>query len=379
MTTRRSRKGARIHSTWQCAQSYNEPPTTRSVPAADAVQGPEDEWGHHMGKKQPGTIRFMLQNVDGIPTHEDGDLKLDCLNQFTKKHQIDIITLTELNTAWDKLPYTARLPSKTRGWWEACHWSISHNKKDQHGDSFQPGGTAIAAVNAWAHRTTTPGDDSSGLGRWSWIRIRGRDNHFLRVVAVYRPCKSNGHLTTYQQQVRGLAKSGCLLCPKEKLLEDLKEQVLLWRSEGDSVIIMADMNDDVRYNPILETTTCLGMKEAITTQHGTAGPNTHNRGSTPIDGIFLPENLLQNLQSGYLAFGEGIPSDHRLLWVDIPIAALDWLAPPDAIPLKARRLKCEDPRIVERYTQELQRLLQQQQLPDRLQALAITITGTKLT
>jgi len=66
-----------------------------------------------MGKKQPGTIRFMLQNVDGIPTHEDGDLKLDCLNQFTKIHQIDIIALTELNMAWDKLPYTAQLPSKT--------------------------------------------------------------------------------------------------------------------------------------------------------------------------------------------------------------------------------------------------------------------------
>jgi len=124
-----------------------------------------------LGNKQKGTIRLILQNVDGIPTHEDGDIKLDCLHQFTTANKVDIIALTELNMAWDKLPYQAQLPYKTRGWWEVYHWSVSHNKNDQHGESFQPGGTAIAVLNEWAHCTTRPGDDPSGLGRWSWIRI----------------------------------------------------------------------------------------------------------------------------------------------------------------------------------------------------------------
>jgi len=122
-----------------------------------------------MGEKQPGTIQFILQNVDGIPTHEDGDIKLDCLKQFANENQADIIVMTELNTAWDKLPYEKRLPKKMRGWWEASHWSILHNKKDKHGTSFQPGGTAIVALNAWAHHATRPGDDTSGLGQWSWV------------------------------------------------------------------------------------------------------------------------------------------------------------------------------------------------------------------
>jgi len=107
-----------------------------------------------LGERQPGTIRFILQNVDGIPTHEDGDIKLDSLKQFANENQADIITLTELNTAWDKLPYESRLPRKTRGWWEASHWSISHNKKDKYGTSFQPGGTAIVTLNMWAHCAT---------------------------------------------------------------------------------------------------------------------------------------------------------------------------------------------------------------------------------
>jgi len=54
----------------------------------------------------------------------------------------------------------------------------------------------------------------------------------------------------------------------------------------------------------------MGLVEAVATQYGPNTPNTHNHGSKPIDRIFLAPNLTQNITSGYLAFGEGIPSDH---------------------------------------------------------------------
>jgi len=80
----------------------------------------------------------------------------------------------------------------------------------------------------------------------------------------------------------------------------------------------------------------MGLVDAVTGQHGQLGPNTHNRGTNPIDGIFIPIALLPNVSSGYFAFGEGIPSDHRALWIDIPLAALGWFNVPEPIPLKAR-------------------------------------------
>ncbi len=132
-----------------------------------------------MGEKQQGTIWFILQNVDGIPMHMDGDIKLDCLHHLTKEYQADIVALMELNMVWDKILYEACLPYKTCSWWEASHWSISHNRKDKHGEGFQPGGTAILVLNKWVHQTTRPGDDTEGLGQWSWVQIRGRDNHSL--------------------------------------------------------------------------------------------------------------------------------------------------------------------------------------------------------
>jgi len=135
------------------------------------------------------------------------------------------------------------------------------------------------------------------------------------------------------------------------------------------VIILADMNDDMCTDPIQTAVTQIGLAEAVTTQHGPNAPNTHNRGSTPINGIFLTPDLTQNITSGYLAFGEGILSDHQAVWIDIPVEALGWFVPQDMVPLKAWRLKCKDPRIITRYNLALEKELTSQNLPNRMQQL----------
>jgi len=117
-----------------------------------------------MGRKHPDTICIVLQNVDGIPPNTKGDMKLDSLFNFTREADIDILALTELNVAWDTIDYKARLPTKTQGWWEANQWSITHNKRDTYGKAFQPGGTALLTLNKLSHKTTKPGDDTTGLG-----------------------------------------------------------------------------------------------------------------------------------------------------------------------------------------------------------------------
>jgi len=117
--------------------------------------------------------------MDDIPTTNNRDVKLDCIHNFVNEYQIDILALMELNTAWDLLPYTNCLPVKTHGWWEVCHWSVSHNKQDKFGNAFQPGRTAIMVLNQLAHKTMGPGNDPSGLGRWSWVQLWGKQSVHL--------------------------------------------------------------------------------------------------------------------------------------------------------------------------------------------------------
>jgi hypothetical protein len=60
----------------------------------------------------------------------------------------------------------------------------------------------------------------------------------------------------------------------------------------------------------------MGICEAILERRGNNAPPTYNRGSVPIDSIYLLHNLTI-VGEGYLPFGKGLSSDHCCLWVDI--------------------------------------------------------------
>jgi len=60
--------------------------------------------------------------------------------------------------------------------------------------------------------------------------------------------------------------------------------------------------------------------------HGNSLQATHNHGSLPIDGIFAPAAIIPFCQVGYLAFGNGVPSNYQVIWLDI-LAGLLHLIP----------------------------------------------------
>jgi len=84
-----------------------------------------------------------------------------------------------------------------------------------------------------------------------------------------------------------------------------------WQVEGDSIILVADMNDDIRDPEIHTLLQSVFLIEVSTNLHATQPPATHNWGSAPIDGIFIPLTLLEHCHAGYLAFGDGVPSNHQ--------------------------------------------------------------------
>jgi hypothetical protein len=136
-------------------------------------------------------------------------------------------------------------------------------------------------------------------------------------------------------------------CPREMFVRDLLAEVVKWLETGDQLVIGGDVNEDVRTCGLSQSLKELGLIEILTETHGLNGPSTYNRGSAPIDGIFVSPTL-QGIRCGYNKF----VWDHRLLWIDIPMTvAFGHNAPPIAR-AAARRLKCEDPRIVKKYLEE---------------------------
>jgi hypothetical protein len=192
------------------------------------------------------------------------------------------------------------------------------------------------------------GSDESILGRWSWMRLRGSNGRTLRFVNVYRPVVSNGATSAYQQQKSVFLDQGLDDCPRKKLLTDLQHNLKKWIEEGDQVIVAGDFNDDVRTGLVHTTFMELNMDELILRQHGSNAPNTFIKGSVPIDGIFGTKGL-DVLFSGYTSGNWGLLSDHRALWVDLDMySTFGGISAPLWRP-RIRRLKLEDPRIVNTF------------------------------
>jgi len=89
------------------------------------------------------------------------------------------------------------------------------------------------------------GDDPSGLGHWSWIRLKGQGTLITQVIAVYHPCFLDGPLSTYQQHCQGLMQNNQCDCPCKAILADLQTKILAWQEAGDSIILLTDFNKDV--------------------------------------------------------------------------------------------------------------------------------------
>ena len=83
--------------------------------------------------------------------------------------------------------------------------------------------------------------------------------------------------------------------------------------------------------------------------------------------------------AGYEAFGEGCPSDHRVLWADFTYQEALGHEPPPLIEPPSRRLKADDPRLVKTYIGKVKTMLKETSMLKQLLTLEAKakLTGWK--
>jgi len=204
--------------------------------------------------------------------------------------------------------------------------SASKDSNDQH---YQPGGTLTAAIGRWTARVTGTGTDQSGLGRWSYIEMQG-PNHIKYIIASgYRvgpKPPTLGANTVYDQQYQILLSQGHIQPkPRQQFIDDLIKQVQAWRQQQIEVLVCLDANEDAEaLNPLKDLGQLLAEKDLIDI-HATKFPQqprpaTHQRGTRPIDVIFVSTRFVDATTVAYiLPFGVPItmPGDHRTLGIDL--------------------------------------------------------------
>jgi len=98
------------------------------------------------------------------------------------------------------------------------------------------------------------------------------------------------------------------------------------QAKGEQIIIMADINEDIKGTETKKNIHQIGLVKALMTLHRTKPPPTHQRGQEPIDGMFISKSLLKGAKGGYLEFDNGLGSEHRGIWLDLP--AVNYLETP---------------------------------------------------
>ena len=117
------------------------------------------------------------------------------------------------------------------------------------------GGTAITMDSNFTSHMVQQGygKDKTGLGRWTWVRIRGCGNVHARFVSAYRPCKITSSIRgAWAQQVNYFRNKKNIREPDPRKLfdEDFCKELDTWHELGDNLVIGIDLNDDAKDSTI---------------------------------------------------------------------------------------------------------------------------------
>ena len=144
----------------------------------------DEYFGEEVSLRCDKILRIGHININGIPESKE-DSKNDRIRQAINDHDMQIIGISETNRCWHLLNEEDRWISRIKGWWETSKSSVAYNVKDgELSTPYQPGGTLVLSVGEPAHRVIEIGRDTTGLGRWSWTRYRGKHDVILQVISA---------------------------------------------------------------------------------------------------------------------------------------------------------------------------------------------------
>jgi hypothetical protein len=161
-------------------------------------QQPEVSYGDTIYTKDSAHLRIFFQNVKGLShttTADDYRYYATAIREF----HVDLCGLAETNTPWQLLHHRQDFiqAAKSSLGTVKVEFASPQRQIDPVADteSFQAGGCLTMVCGRWVPSIHSgPIVDTSGLGRWSGITLRGKHGNSLSIITAYRVCQ--GHIST---------------------------------------------------------------------------------------------------------------------------------------------------------------------------------------
>jgi hypothetical protein len=202
--------------------------------------------------------------------------------------------------------------------------SVSYNEHENI-RLHQQGGVGMILVGDILPFYKPGSKDFRRLGQWDSSIISGKQKHVTRVVHGYgvlpQPSEEIG--SVYQQHIRYIQSELIEeISPRELFESDFIWQLQVWRSQGEHLIVMMDANTHVLTGRLCRALAheSIGLREATKDVLGYLCPNTHIRGSQPIDGIWTTPDITVTAVK-WLPFSES-PGNHRACLFDVSMQSV---------------------------------------------------------
>jgi hypothetical protein len=174
-------------------------------PQSSITEADPEVWGHMPEQiDTSATFQILLQNPNGI---QPSVTKPEFLFSLHISHEIGVgaLCLAETNLNWHHSQHKFVLKCCLHQNWQSSKFQTSVPDEVFLGN-YQPGGTATIVVDCWTSCVLNSGMDPYGLGRWSYVILRGKSDTNICIITAYRVCNDRytGPKTAYQQQKRQL-------------------------------------------------------------------------------------------------------------------------------------------------------------------------------
>ena len=177
----------------------------------------------------------------------------------------------------------------------------------------------------------------------------------MRIYTVYVPNPNRGPYTVYSQQEAFFTEHAIPGCPRGVLMDDLAKDIKAVLDGGDQVIVMTDSNNDIRKGKVNTALTDCGLFNFFTDRFNSDDdplPKTYIDGRRPVDVIYVSAGL-RGSRGGYFPASDDPGNyDHLLGWIAPRITETFGNHVQSWSP-KARRLKTDDPRVLQKYNDYL--------------------------
>jgi hypothetical protein len=104
--------------------------------------------------------------------------------------EVDIFGLSETGVNWKQAHPRDQCDQTLQDFWPRSRL-VGSTSDIPSKEEVQRGGTCTVVTKKWTGRIESSCSDHHGLGRWSHVRLNGKNGRRVTIVTVHQACKQN--------------------------------------------------------------------------------------------------------------------------------------------------------------------------------------------